>query len=45
MNHSLPVKSYLNDEVNNKVEDDNPHSIVLNILIELKKIFLLLHIA
>ena len=37
MNHSLPVKSYLNDEVNNKVEDDNPHSIVLNILIELKK--------
>ena len=36
MNHSFPIKSYLNDEVNNKVEDDNPHSIVLNILIELK---------
>ena len=36
MNHSFPIKSYLNDEVNNKVEDDNPHSIILNILIELK---------
>ena len=36
MNYSLPVKSYLNDEVNNKVEDDNPHSIILNILIQLK---------
>ena len=36
MNHSFSIKSYLNDEVNNKVEDDNPHSIILNILIELK---------
>tara|TARA_X000000950_G_C13529937_1_gene503179 strand:- start:194 stop:577 length:384 start_codon:yes stop_codon:yes gene_type:complete len=37
MNHSLPIQSYLQNDINQKVENNNPHGVIEQILIELKK--------
>ena len=37
MNHSLPIQNYLQNDINEKVENNNPHGVIKEILIELKK--------
>ena len=37
MNYSLPIQNYLQNELNEKVENNNPHGVIQQILIELKK--------
>ena len=37
MNHSLPVQNYFQNEINNKVENNDPHGVIKEILYELKK--------
>ena len=37
MNHSLPIKSYIENDINDKVENNNSHGVIQQILLELKK--------
>ena len=36
MNHSLPLQNYINAEINIKSLNENPHTIIYDILVELK---------
>ena len=37
MNHSLSINNYQKDDINNKLNNENPHTIIEEVLVELKK--------
>ena len=36
MNYSLPAKNYIENDINSKTFNDNPHKIIFDVLNELK---------
>ena len=42
MNYSLPAKNYIQNEINSKTLNDNPHKIIFDVLNELKHNLILL---